>query len=261
MLVLGAMPVAVAPDLGRSVLVVAAALGFGGAMSLATYAIGVRPHLRLDAARPDPLRAIAAALGLAVLLRALVAQLFPHPPTVVPDALHVSSLTGTGVLRLGHGVTVPSRTVGVIVIGVAAGLLAERLLVRGRFGREVRAVSDAPTLAALSAIDGQRTVARAFALAGILAGFGGLLGLPATQGISPDDGIALGIGAAATTLVAGAGRLRGAIVAGLVIGLVEAAVAQVADPGPRLAALVPAAILGAAVFAPPVTARVRARLA
>lgn len=261
LLVLGSTPVAVAPAAGRSLLVVAGALGIAGAMSLATYGLGVRPHLRADAARPDPVRAIAAALGLAVLLRALVARLFPHPPTVIPDALHISSVTGTGVLHLGNGVTVPSRTVGVIAVGIAVALVAERALVGGRFGREVRAVSDAPSLAALSAIDGPRTVARAFALAGLLAGFAGLLGLPAAQGISPDDGIALGIGAAAATWVAGAGRLRGAVVAGLVIGVVEAAVAQLADPGPRLSVLVPAAILGGAVLARPLAARMRLAVA
>jgi branched-subunit amino acid ABC-type transport system permease component len=109
----------------------------------------------------------------------------------------------------------------VVVIGLGVGLIAERSLVRSRFGSSLRAVADDPEGAALCGVSARRVVMWAFVVAGLLAGLAGVLAAPG-RAISVDDGAVLGLEAVAAALLGGVGSLRGALVGGLVVGLVQA---------------------------------------
>jgi len=87
----------------------------------------------------------------------------------------------------------------------------------------VRAVAeDAPT-AALMGIDIDRTISRTFMIGGALAGaagfmFGTAFGFGNTMGFTP------GIKAFAAAVLGGIGNIRGAMIGGLVLGVVESVV-------------------------------------
>ena len=115
--------------------------------------LAVRPALADPATRPArPTRSASWPAGVAagLLLRELLGLLLPAQASAVPDPLRLQSLVGP--LALPGGQQLPAEVLPVLALGLAAGLLAERLLVRSRTGRALRAVADDPDAAALCGI-------------------------------------------------------------------------------------------------------------
>lgn len=214
--VLGRTPVATTLGVAPSVAFVLLVLASGALLSLLLGALAVRPFLPHDA-----LGWVAALVASGLLLRALLGLALPQEGYAVPDPLRLSSLTGDGLLHLPGGTTLPARVVGVLALGLVVGLLAERYLVRSWFGRSLRAVADDPDAAALCGVDTTRVVLLAFAAAGLLAGLAGLLDAPG-RAVSVDDGVVLGLSGVAAAVLGGLGSLRGALVGGLAVGLLQA---------------------------------------
>jgi len=100
----------------------------------------------------------------------------------------------------------------VVIIGVAMFLL------KARFGKAIRAVSDNPDLASSSGIDSDRVVLLVWILSGALAGLGGAFyGLE--YGIRWDMGFTLLLLMFAAITLGGLGNPFGALVGSLIIGL------------------------------------------
>lgn len=229
--VLGTTPVAAAlapaPALGFALLV----LGSGALLSAVLAVLAVRPHLPDAAAgRPgDVLGWVAGGVAGGLLLREVLGLLLPQEGYAVPDPLRLDALTASGVLALPGGQALPARVPAVLALALAAGLLTERLLVRSRFGRALRAVADDPDAAALCGVPARRVVLQAFVLAGLLAGLAGLLDAPGRTSLSVDDGVVLGLAGIAAALVGGLGSARGALLGGLAVGLLQALVVTALD--------------------------------
>ena len=233
--VLGRTPVATTLGVGPSVAFVLLVLASGALLSLLLGAFAVRPFLPHDA-----LGWVAALVASGLLLRALLGLALPGEGYAVPDPLRLSALTHDGLLHLPGGTTLPSRVVGVLALGLLVGLVAERYLVRSRFGRSLRAVADDPDAAALCGVDAGRVVLLAFAAAGLLAGLAGLLDAPG-RAVSVDDGVVLGLSGVAAAVLGGLGSLRGALLGGLAVGLLQATAVYVA--GAALQDVAPLALL------------------
>jgi branched-chain amino acid transport system permease protein len=69
-------------------------------------------------------------------------------------------------------------------------------------------------------VDLRKVVLLAFAVAGLLAGLAGLLDAPG-RAVSVDDGVVLGLSGMAAAVVGGLGSLRGALLGGLAVGLLQ----------------------------------------
>jgi branched-subunit amino acid ABC-type transport system permease component len=219
---LGRTPVATALDLPRSVAFVGLVLVAGAVLSAAVALLVVRPALPDQARgrRGDPLAWVAGGVAAGLLLRAVLGLLLPQQGYAVPDPLRLSSLAGDGVLQLPGDSTLPVRVIGVLAIGVLVGLAAEVYLHRSRLGHALRAVADDPDAALLCGVDVRRAVLLAFVVAGLLAGVAGLLDAPG-RAVSVDDGVVLGLEGVAAALLGGLGSLRGALLGGLAVGLVQ----------------------------------------
>ena len=89
-----------------------------------------------------------------------------------------------------------------------------------RFGRAVRSVSTAPELASISGIAIERVRLATFALGTAMAGFAGVLVAPAFA-IDPQLGSRFIIKAFAVIIVGGMGSYPGAILAALLLGVIE----------------------------------------
>jgi branched-chain amino acid transport system permease protein len=220
--VLGRTPVSSTLGPGESaafgLLVLAAGVVLAGLVAV----LAVRPALA-DVARGRPgdaLGWVAGGVAAGLLLRAVLGLLLPQQGYAVPDPLHLSSLAGDGLVHLPGGSTLPVRVLGVLVLGLVVGLVAERLLVRSRFGRSLRAVADDPDAAALCGIDAGRVVLLAFVAAGALAGLAGVLDAPG-RAVSVDDGVVLGLSGIAAAVLGGLGSLRGSLLGGLAVGLLQ----------------------------------------
>ncbi len=221
LVVLGRTPVATALDPGRSLLFALLVLAGGAVLAGAVAVVALRPFLPQPGRAGDALGWVAAGVATGLLTRAVLGLLLPQQGYAVPDPLRLSSLSSDGLVHLPGGSTLPVRVLGVLVLGLAVGLVAERVLVRSRFGRSLRAVADDPEAAALCGISSGRVVVLAFVAAGLLAGLAGLLDAPG-RSVSVDDGVVLGLQAIAAALLGGLGSLRGALLGGLVVGLVQA---------------------------------------
>ena len=214
LVVLGRSPVAQSLAAGDSVGFVLLTLLAGAVLSGAIAVLVVRP------AAGRPLGWVAGGVAAGLLLRAVLGLLLPGQGYAVPDPLHLDALAADGLLHLPGGTTLPVRTLGVLVLGVVVGLAVEELLVRGRFGRSLRAVADDPDAAALCGVDPARVLLLAFVVAGVLAGLAGLLDAPG-HAVSVDSGVVLGLSGVAAAVLGGLGSLRGALLGGLVIGVAE----------------------------------------
>ncbi|MFC3228363.1 branched-chain amino acid ABC transporter permease [Marinibaculum pumilum] len=104
-----------------------------------------------------------------------------------------------------------------------------------RAGTAVRAVAVAPEAAGLVAIDVPRFSAFAFALGGAVTAAGGTL-LSTFYTFNASMGVVFTMKALIIVIMGGVGDVRGAVLAALILGLAETAVASLIDPGLTLAA-------------------------
>jgi branched-chain amino acid transport system permease protein len=116
------------------------------------------------------------------------------------------------------------------IIGTALYLA----LTRTRYGTAVRAVAVDPVAAQLVAIDVRKASAFAFAVGGALAAAGGVLIAMFTT-FTATMGVVFTMKALIVVIMGGVGNIAGALVAGLMLGLAETAVARLVDPGLTIA--------------------------
>jgi branched-chain amino acid transport system permease protein len=107
-------------------------------------------------------------------------------------------------------------------------------LTRTRYGTAIRAVAVDPVAAQLVAIDVRQASAFAFALGGALAAAGGVLIAMFTT-FTATMGVVFTMKALIVVIMGGLGNVAGALVAGLMLGLAETAVARLVDPGLTIA--------------------------
>jgi branched-subunit amino acid ABC-type transport system permease component len=246
--VLGSTPVASAPSGFDATALVVLTLAAGALLSGLTYIVAVRPFVLAVPARSSSsvvgwvVGGIAA--GLAV--RELLGLVFSEQAYAIPDPLHLSSLTDSGVVDLPGDTTIPVRAFGVLAIGVVVAVVVQLLLVRGRRGLALRAVSEDPEAASLMGVSVERVVLSAFLVAGALAGLAGLLDAP-DRALTVDAGVILGLKGAAAAFIGRLGSLPGALAGGLVLGVGEALAVAWDALGAQYADVLPLAVLVAVV--------------
>ncbi|MBM3650121.1 MAG: branched-chain amino acid ABC transporter permease [Alphaproteobacteria bacterium] len=133
------------------------------------------------------------------------------------------------------GVTVAANRLLALVLALAIGLGLYLALTRTRLGTAVRAVAVDPTAAQLVAIDVRAVAAFAFALGGALTAAAGVL-VSMFLTFNANLGVVFTLKALVVVIMGGVGNLLGALIAGLILGLVENYVAVLVDPGLTLAA-------------------------
>lgn len=127
-----------------------------------------------------------------------------------------------------------NRVVASVIAAVICGLLYWGIH-RTRPGMAIRAVAVDPTAAGLVAIDVPRVSALAFALGGAVTAVGGIV-LSTFLTMDASIGVVFTMKALIIVIMGGVGDVRGAVIASLILGLAETAVATLLDPGLTLAA-------------------------
>jgi branched-chain amino acid transport system permease protein len=113
-------------------------------------------------------------------------------------------------------------TVVIVVAAIVLALLTDIALNRTKFGRGIRAVAQDPTTATLMGVSRERIIMTTFLIGGLLAGAAALLyTLKVPQGIIYSGGFLLGIKAFSAAVLGGIGNLRGALLGGLILGIME----------------------------------------
>lgn len=133
------------------------------------------------------------------------------------------------------GSTVALNRLIALLFAAVIGLALYFALTRTRAGTAIRAVAVDPVSAGLVAIDVRRASAFAFALGGALAAAAGVL-VSVFLTLNASMGVVFTTKALIVVIMGGVGNMLGALLAGLVLGLAETAVARLIDPGLTLAA-------------------------
>jgi branched-chain amino acid transport system permease protein len=158
------------------------------------------------------------AIGVSFILMNLGGYWRGWAPVYFPDLL------GTHDFNLfGAGSPVTFRVSQLLVMLVALPLLIgiQLFISRTRMGKAMRATAQNPEAAMLMGIDTDKTVAIAFFIGGALAGAAGLLYGVYNHEVRFDLGFRQGLNAFTAAVLGGIGNPRGAVLGGLIIGLVE----------------------------------------
>jgi branched-chain amino acid transport system permease protein len=166
------------------------------------------------------------AIGVSIALQEAIRLFYPggKNPQFFPR------MVSEGTFHVG-GVTIPWTSVFTVVTAVVLMLALEAFVNRTRLGKAMRATSQDAETAKLMGIDTNKTIVVAFALGGALAGVAGVIqGVRFTQ-IDFRIGFLAGIKAFTAAVLGGIGNIRGAMLGGFVIGLVEALATEYVPQG------------------------------
>lgn len=120
------------------------------------------------------------------------------------------------------GASVSNVTLVIIASALVLALLTDIAINRTKFGRGIRAVAQDSTTATLMGVSRERIIMTTFLIGGLLAGAAALLyTLKVPQGIIYSGGFLLGIKAFSAAVLGGIGNLRGALLGGLILGVME----------------------------------------
>ncbi len=120
------------------------------------------------------------------------------------------------------GATVSDVTLVIVAGALVLAAITDIAINRTKFGRGIRAVAQDPTTATLMGVSRERIIVTTFLIGGLLAGAAALLyTLKVPQGILYSGGFLLGIKAFSAAVLGGIGNLRGALLGGLLLGIME----------------------------------------
>lgn len=120
------------------------------------------------------------------------------------------------------GANVTNVSLIIIFSALILALATDMFINRTKFGRGIRAVAQDPVTATLMGVSRERIIMLTFLIGGILAGAAALLyTLRVPNGIIYSGGFILGIKAFSAAVLGGIGNLRGALLGGLLLGVME----------------------------------------
>jgi branched-chain amino acid transport system permease protein len=156
------------------------------------------------------------AIGVSLFLESIVSvQISPAPVLVPSDALAPQT-----VLHFGNAAT-PFMGVALFVVSVLLMIALDRFIFATRFGTAMRATAQDREAATFMGIDVDRIIIVTFLVGSALAGMGGVLFGLTFGTVDFFMGFLIGIKAFAAAVIGGIGNIRGAMVGGLVLGVLE----------------------------------------
>jgi branched-chain amino acid transport system permease protein len=160
-----------------------------------------------------PFLVILTTISMGIVLENLALIIWGPLPVSLPSPVHGAPLRFAGVVVSMHQVC--------IFASVATILIAQYLfLSKTRFGIMMQATAQDLQMARLVGIRVNRTIAVAFALSAVLSGIAGLLVAPIFLA-EPTMGGSLGLKGFVVSVIGGFGNLPGAVIGGLLLGVIE----------------------------------------
>ena len=201
---------------GSVLLLIVVGLAAGALASAATAVtvelVAYRPLRRHNA---PPLAFLITAIGSSLFLAELVGILTKRAPFGMPTVIETKALFSIG------GFKITNSAVLVLAIALLMLLALDLFVNRTRMGKGIRAVAQDPDTAALMGINKNRIILLVFVLGGTMAGVAALLWDVRYGFTKFNIGFLIGLKAFAAAVLGGIGNLRGALLGGLLLGVVE----------------------------------------
>jgi len=158
-------------------------------------------------------------IGVSLLLQTLAMLVWSRNPLMFPQLLPMEPIQVTP----GPTGAITNAT-ALITIAVAMLVMAGLWLLveRTRLGRSMRAVAENPQVASLMGINPNRVIVLTFAIGGALAALAGIMMASNYGSANFYMGFLPGIKAFTAAVLGGIGNLRGAMLGGILLGLIEA---------------------------------------
>ncbi|HKE65382.1 MAG TPA: branched-chain amino acid ABC transporter permease [Micromonosporaceae bacterium] len=219
--VLGYTENSAAPGVGMLIvlLVVAlvAAMLASGTTAVLLELVAYRPLRRRNA---PPLAFLITAIGMSTILQEAVGvgvgRYSTHRNPVGAPVLIKPAV----VLSFGN-TKIYSYQVLLVVTALVMMYALDRFINTTRLGRGVRAVAQNPDAAALMGVNKNRVISLVFLLGGLMAGIAAVMYVIKIGNTSYNAGFQLGIEAFTAAVLGGIGNLRGALLGGFLLGVVE----------------------------------------
>jgi branched-chain amino acid transport system permease protein len=189
-----------------------AAMAASGTAAVLLERIAYRPLRRRGASR---LAALISAIGASLFLQELFAIRYGRDLLPFPRVMTKSTWFTVG------GGEVRSDKVLVFVAAIVMMIVLDRVVNRTRLGRGIRATAQDPETAVLMGVNIDRVVVATFALGGLMAGVAAMLYGLRFENTQYIAGFLPGIKAFTAAVLGGIGNIRGALVGGLMLGLLE----------------------------------------
>jgi branched-chain amino acid transport system permease protein len=161
--------------------------------------------------------AIITALAVGIFLESIMLVIYPYP-------LHVPTLLPMKTWTIG-GVTISSLQIIIVAMAIGLMLLLDFIVRRTMWGIAMRAISWDKTVVPLMGVPLNFVVSLTFLLGTSLGAAAGTLYSQAFPVIDPYMGVLIGWKAFISAVVGGIGNIRGAMIGGFILGLVEILVA------------------------------------
>jgi branched-chain amino acid transport system permease protein len=155
-------------------------------------------------------------LGVGIILQGVAAKYFGSQAVAFPDMV----FSAQDYVEV-FGVRFALQYLAILVLSVALVALLELLLRRTVWGRAMRAVSMDADLAAVAGIPVRPIVLGSYIASGLLAGIAGMLIAQTGGTVDPAFGFDWMIFGFVAAVLGGIGRSSGALVGGLVLGVIE----------------------------------------
>ena len=188
------------------------AMAASGGAAVLIERIAYRPLRRRGAPR---LAALITAIGISLFLQELFAARYGRNLLGFPRVLEKAQVASF------HGADIRNDKLLVIFGALVLMIALDRFVALSRLGKGIRATAQDPETAALMGVNIDRVVMLTFLLGGMLAGAAGTLYGIFFEAARYNIGFLPGIKAFTAAVLGGIGNIRGALVGGLALGLLE----------------------------------------
>ena len=157
------------------------------------------------------------AIGVSVLLQTLAMIIWSRNPLTFPQLLPSSPIQ-----VFGTGATITGKEIVIIVTSLLVMALLLMIVQKTRLGRAMRATAEQPNIAALMGVNPNRVISVTFMLGGALAALAGVMMATNYGNVHFSMGFIPSLKAFTAAVLGGIGNIQGAMVGGLLLGLIEA---------------------------------------
>ncbi|HLB76242.1 MAG TPA: branched-chain amino acid ABC transporter permease [Candidatus Dormibacteraeota bacterium] len=198
---------------GALVVILMIVIGMGGAGLLG---VGIERFAYRPLRNANRLAPLITAVGVSLFLESTVQWRISPAPVLVPN----NALVPQTVIAIGN-IATPLSGVTLLVVAALVMLGLDRFIFGTRFGTAMRATAQDREAATFMGIDVNRVIVVTFLVGSVLAGMAGILYGLRFATVDFFMGYLLGIKAFTAAVIGGIGNIRGAMVGGLLLGVLE----------------------------------------